>query len=213
MKQQNKKMTLYKLRMKHRRARRVDVEQLRQDTDAYLAENTPSKNEIDILADTWAFVAENIEREEWKTYTREDWEELERQHVERAYYTKPDLLTIYLRSMNVDCLRQMRRRHMRSVTGNASIVFARTYLSRRGRINGIVRKARVEAWRPTRRYDLKRQERICPHTLIRIFERIRVKKTTRNMRLRSIWKKARECLPGSNIKKSAEESVIGHEKI
>ncbi|MFC0300138.1 hypothetical protein ACFFIS_04780 [Virgibacillus soli] len=103
MKQQNKKMTLYKLRMKHRRARRVDVEQLRQDTDAYLAENTPSKNEIDILADTWAFVAENIEREEWKTYTREDWEELERQHVERAYYTKPDLfddiLTKYERGL------------------------------------------------------------------------------------------------------------------
>ena len=93
-----KGMSLSQVRMKHRRAGRTDVESLREDTEDFLSEYEPSDSikygedyELEILSDVWAFVAENIEREEWKSYTREDWEELERNYVERATYTKPDL--------------------------------------------------------------------------------------------------------------------------
>lgn len=83
---------LYDIRMKHERAGRLDVDSLRKDTDAFLAEKPkPSAHELNILAGSWAFVAENMEREAWKYYTREDWEELERYHVEKASYTEPDL--------------------------------------------------------------------------------------------------------------------------
>ena len=104
---------LNRLRMKHRRAGRFDVEKLNEDTGAYLmgkdgympaetveygeavihgrAVKYGENKELEILADVWAFVSENIEREAWKSYTRDDWAELERQHVERSEYTEPDL--------------------------------------------------------------------------------------------------------------------------
>jgi len=92
---------IYRLQMKHRRANSFDVEKLSDDTEAILADyEIPVKRgytehgeneELEAIADVWAFVAENIEREEWKSYTREDWADLERQHVERAEYTEPDL--------------------------------------------------------------------------------------------------------------------------
>lgn len=102
--------------MEHQRAEKYDVDKLRQDTEEFLTtEYKPSSltkirntkfgkdNELEILSDIWGFVAENIEREEWKSYTREDWEELERNYVERADYTEPDLfddiLTKYERGL------------------------------------------------------------------------------------------------------------------
>lgn len=107
---------LYQLRMKHQRAGRTDVESLLEDTNDLLSDYEPNDrldleedvkhgedNELEILAGIWEFVAENIEREEWETYTREDWEEIERNHVERAEYTEPDLfddiLTKYERGL------------------------------------------------------------------------------------------------------------------
>ncbi|GAQ18519.1 hypothetical protein OPHB3_2460 [Oceanobacillus picturae] len=83
---------LYLLRMKHERAERTDVEELRKDTEKYLSSNKPSSNEVSILASTWAFVAENIEREEWRNYDRKDWAKLEYEHVEKSRYTRPDLI-------------------------------------------------------------------------------------------------------------------------
>src|SRR5690625_1888985 len=93
---------LNRIRMKHRRAGRVDVEALHEDTGAFLMEYEPGEtikygedHELEIAADVWAFVAENIERqqeaEKWASYTREDWAELERQYVERSDYTEMDL--------------------------------------------------------------------------------------------------------------------------
>lgn len=83
---------LYLLRMKHQRAGRTDINELRADTERYLSRNnTPNEKESEILGEVWNFLAENIEREEWRNYTREDWEALERQHVEKSRYTKPDL--------------------------------------------------------------------------------------------------------------------------
>src|SRR5690625_2368745 len=93
---------LNRLRMKHRRAGRVDVEALHEDTGAFLMEYEPSESvkygedqELEIVADVWAFVHENIERqqeaEKWKSYTREDWAELEYAYVERSEYTEMDL--------------------------------------------------------------------------------------------------------------------------
>lgn len=94
-------LNVNQLRMKHRRANKTDVEQLRRDTEEYLAANyaipqekkikTGEDKNLEILADVWEFVAENIEREAWKSYTREQWEELERQYVEKTDYTEPDL--------------------------------------------------------------------------------------------------------------------------
>jgi len=93
---------LNRLRMKHRRAGRVDVEALHEDTGAFLMEYEPSESvkhgedyELEILADVWAFVAENIERkqeaEKWASYTRADWAQLEYEYVERSEYTESDL--------------------------------------------------------------------------------------------------------------------------
>lgn len=101
--EQKKDTGLYKIRMKHERSGRTDVEALREDTEKFLAEKKPTTGELDILAGVWSFVAENIEREEWKYYTREEWEELERYYVEHTHYTKPDLfddvLTKYERGL------------------------------------------------------------------------------------------------------------------
>ena len=93
---------LNRLRMKHRRAGRVDVEALHEDTGAFLMEYETSESvkhgedyELEILADVWTFVAENIERkqeaEKWASYTRADWAQLEYEYVERSEYTEQDL--------------------------------------------------------------------------------------------------------------------------
>lgn len=103
-------LNINQLRMKHQRAGKTDVERLRTDTDACLSDYKPSDaikygedRELEILGDVWAFVAENIEREAWKSYTREEWAELEREYVEKAEYTEPDLfddiLTKYERGL------------------------------------------------------------------------------------------------------------------
>lgn len=89
----NKNTELYNLRTTHERAERTDVNQLRKDTNNYLTNNAdPTRKELGILAGTWAFVAENIEREAWRDYTPEQWAQLEYQHIEKSRYTMPDLL-------------------------------------------------------------------------------------------------------------------------
>lgn len=95
---------LYRLRTTYQRSGKVDVVKLRKDTEAYLTKyykpkeykpDEPIKQgedrELEILSEIWAFVAENIEREAWKSYTREEWAELERQYVEKSDYTEQDL--------------------------------------------------------------------------------------------------------------------------
>ncbi|MCM3732363.1 hypothetical protein M3196_11890 [Fictibacillus nanhaiensis] len=39
----------------------------------------------------WAFVTVNIERDKWKSYTRENWAKLEHEHVEKSSFTVTDL--------------------------------------------------------------------------------------------------------------------------
>ncbi|KZM55192.1 hypothetical protein A3Q35_01170 [Aeribacillus pallidus] len=82
---------LYELRMKYERAGITDVEALNRETEKYLENHRLSDKEIHILAGIYDYVAENIERERFKYYTREEWEELERQYVHRASFTGPDL--------------------------------------------------------------------------------------------------------------------------
>ncbi|WP_419893602.1 hypothetical protein [Oceanobacillus kimchii] len=83
---------VYSLRMKYERSGKTDVEALRKDTQKVIdGAETLSHTELDIMASTWAFVSENIEREEWRNYIREDWEQLEYEHVEKSRFTKQDL--------------------------------------------------------------------------------------------------------------------------
>jgi len=107
-------MTLYELIKKHRRAKRKDVEQLNKDVEQYLSEHNASNNELSMLADVYRFMAETIEREAYKNYTREDWEKLEYAYVYKADYTEPDLmddlLTQYERGLITwDELERLRR--------------------------------------------------------------------------------------------------------
>lgn len=89
----NKNSDLYTIRMKYERAGITDVDGLSREVEKYLdATHKPSKRSLDIIAGIYDFIAENIEREEYKQYTREQWEELERQYVHRADYTLPDVV-------------------------------------------------------------------------------------------------------------------------
>lgn len=84
--------TLGDIQRKYERAGVKDVEGLRATTDEFLAANPkPSTKVLGLLAGSWAFVAENIERDAWKSYTREQWAELEHQYIEKSKYTEPDL--------------------------------------------------------------------------------------------------------------------------
>lgn len=97
---------LNKIIKRYRRANVYDVKSLAESSREYLDDHykAPSgieygeNKEIEALADVWAFLDENIRREEWRSYTREDWEELEREYVERADYTEPDLFDDILTS-------------------------------------------------------------------------------------------------------------------
>ena len=78
----------------YNRSGEMDVESLRQDTETLIDSSTNIREDhrtLEKLAEIWAFVHENLEREEWSTYTREDWLELEHEWIERARYTEPDL--------------------------------------------------------------------------------------------------------------------------
>lgn len=85
--------TLGDIQRKYERSGVTDVEGLRKDTEAFLEQtvNVDAKT-VGLLAGTWAFLAETIERDAWKTYTREDWVKLEHEHVEFSSFTAPDLL-------------------------------------------------------------------------------------------------------------------------
>lgn len=85
--------TLGDIQRKYNRAGVKDVEGLREDTEEYLDKtvNVDCKT-VSLLAGVWSMVGENLERDAWKLYTREQWAELERQHVEFASFTVPDLL-------------------------------------------------------------------------------------------------------------------------
>lgn len=102
---------LYHLQKTYRRAGVTAVGRLKRDSAQTLSDESMATREVkfgedetlEIIADIWAFVHENMEREEWKSYTREEWQELERNYVERANYTEPDLfddiLTAYENGM------------------------------------------------------------------------------------------------------------------
>ena len=84
--------TLGDIQRTYERAGVKDIEGLRNDTEEFLDKTVNvDAGVLDLLAGTWSVVAENIEREAWRSYTREDWAELERQHVESSSYTEPDL--------------------------------------------------------------------------------------------------------------------------
>lgn len=91
---------LYDLRMKYERADVTDVDGLNRDVEQYLdATDKPSHKSLGIIAGIYDYVAENIEREQYKHYTREQWAELERQYVYRAEFTQMDLYDMLMRKL------------------------------------------------------------------------------------------------------------------
>lgn len=89
----NQNSQLYTIRMKYERAGVTDIDELNCEVERYLSTTSnPSKKSLDIIAGIYDFVAENIEREKYKHYSRDQWAELERQYVHRADYTLPDLV-------------------------------------------------------------------------------------------------------------------------
>ncbi|MCM3732736.1 hypothetical protein M3196_13865 [Fictibacillus nanhaiensis] len=84
--------TLGDIQRRFSRSGVIDVDGLKRDTEAYLDKTiNVDRGTLDLLAGVWAFVGETIEREEWRSYTREQWAELEYAHVELSGYTEPDL--------------------------------------------------------------------------------------------------------------------------
>jgi hypothetical protein len=83
---------LYDIRMKYERSGVKDINGLNRDVMRYFDEiQKPSEYSLNILAGIYDFIAENIEREQYKHYTRDQWEDLERQYVYRADFTQMDL--------------------------------------------------------------------------------------------------------------------------
>lgn len=94
--------TLADLHRRYNRANVYDLDGLQSDVDRFIAQTLDlDEATLDELAGIYAFIHENMEREGYRYYTREDWIKLERQHIEKARYTKPDLfddiLTAYER--------------------------------------------------------------------------------------------------------------------
>jgi hypothetical protein len=85
--------TLADIQRTYERSGVTDVEGLRRDSEAFIDQTVGIDSKtIGLLGATWNFVAENIERDAWKHYTREEWAELEHAHVEKSTYTAPDLI-------------------------------------------------------------------------------------------------------------------------
>jgi hypothetical protein len=84
--------TLVQIQKTYNRAGVTDVKGLRKDTEEYLDKtiNVDSR-QFGVLGGVWNMVAENVERDEWKSYTREDWAEIEYEHIEKASFTVTDL--------------------------------------------------------------------------------------------------------------------------
>jgi hypothetical protein len=91
--------SLYDIRMKYERSGVKDINGLNRDVMRYLDKKKPSEYSLDILAGIYDFIAENIEREQYKHYTRDQWEDLERQYVYRADFTQMDLYDMLMNQL------------------------------------------------------------------------------------------------------------------
>ncbi|MFC7062755.1 hypothetical protein [Halobacillus seohaensis] len=87
--------TLTDLYRRYKRSGVYDIDGLRDDVDLFIESTVnihEDKETLDQLAGIYAFVHENLEREEWRTYTCEDWQALEHEWIEKSGYTEPDLM-------------------------------------------------------------------------------------------------------------------------
>jgi len=99
-KSSNQNSKLYDIRMKYQRAGVIDVDKLNQEVTSYL-EQTPalSPKSKNILAEIYDYVGENIEREQYKHFTREQWRKLEQEYVYCAEFTLMDLYDMLMRGL------------------------------------------------------------------------------------------------------------------
>ncbi|WP_144461145.1 hypothetical protein [Siminovitchia fortis] len=84
----SKNNKLYDIRMKFQRAGVTDFEGLNEA----LADYEPTAYEQEIIGDIYDHIAENIEREQIASRTREEWAELERQYVAKSIFPLSELV-------------------------------------------------------------------------------------------------------------------------
>jgi hypothetical protein len=87
---------LYDIRMKYERAGVFGASELNAEIEAYLKDAKMTPVKFDIIGGIYSHIAENVEREQYKRYTREEWKALERQYVHCAEFTLPDLIDCLL---------------------------------------------------------------------------------------------------------------------